>query len=106
MLRAARTLGDRLVLVLAHDAHNRKPNSVPAAVRLERLKNLRVADKVVVGRPGSFAASLRREKPDILVLGYDQILPDAETAEAVRLMGIEVVVMPWMPGKEEPACPR
>ena len=101
MLRSARVLGDRLVLVLANDVRNRKPNAVPAAVRLRRLRAMNVADKIVIGDAGSFAASLRRERPDILVLGYDQRLPDAETGRAVRELGIDVVVMPWMPGKEE-----
>jgi cytidyltransferase-like protein len=101
MLRGARVLGDRLVLVLANDVRNRKPNAVPAAVRLRRLRAMNVADKIVIGDAGSFAASLRRERPDILVLGYDQRLPDAETGRAVRELGIDVVVMPWMPGKEE-----
>ena len=107
MLRQARSLGDRLVLVLANDAHNRKSNAVPSAVRLKRLQDAGVADKVVVGAPDSFAASLRREKPQILVLGYDQRLPDEQTARAVREMGVEVVVMPWLPGKEQvqdPPC--
>lgn len=101
MLHAARSLGDRLVLVLSHDSHNHKPNAVPAKKRLTWLKSLKVADKVLVGEPDSFAKSLRREKPDILVLGYDQRLPDAETRAAVRELGIEIVQLPWYPGKDE-----
>ena len=42
--------------------------------------------------------------PDILVLGYDQRLPDAETEAAVRALGVEIVVMPWFPGKEDPGA--
>ncbi len=107
MLRQARSLGDRLVLVLSNDAHNRKPNAVPSSVRLKRLQDAGVADKVVVGAPDSFAASLRREKPRILALGYDQRLPDEQTARAVAELGVEVVVLPWLPGKEKvrnPPC--
>ena len=101
MLRWARTLGDRLVLVLAHDAHNHKANAVPAHERLRRMRDLDLADKVIVGERGSFAAVLRRERPDILVLGYDQRLPDAERAAAVRSLGVRIVTLPWSPGKEE-----
>jgi cytidyltransferase-like protein len=100
-LRLARALGDRLVVVLAHDAHNHKPNAVPSRERRRRLLDLGAADKVVVGAAGSFAESLRRERPDILALGYDQRLPDAATAAAVRELGVRVVVLPWSPGKEE-----
>jgi FAD synthetase len=98
MLQTARSLGDELVVVLSNDAHNKKPNAVPAATRLRWMKKLGVADRVIVGHPHSFAASLREVKPSILVLGYDQRLPDAETAEAVRELGVEVVKMPWVPG--------
>jgi len=101
MLRWARALGDRLVVVLAHDAHNHKPDAVPAAVRLRRMRGLGLADHVAVGAAGSFADSLRRARPDILVLGYDQRLPDPASAAAVRELGIRVVVLPWSPGKED-----
>ncbi|MDD5656290.1 MAG: adenylyltransferase/cytidyltransferase family protein [Elusimicrobia bacterium] len=101
MLRWARGLGDRLVVVLAHDAHNRKPNAVPGALRLSRLRRAAVADSARLGDKGGFAAVLRRVKPAVLALGYDQRLPDDETHAAVRELGIRVVSLPWGPGKEE-----
>lgn len=104
LLRQARALGDRLVVVLSHDAHNKKPNAVPAATRKKTLESFGVADEVVVGGPDGFAPTLRRLHPDVLVLGYDQRLPDEETARAVRELGVEVVVMPWFPGKEDPGA--
>jgi cytidyltransferase-like protein len=103
LLRQAKVLGDRLVVVLSNDAHNRKPNAVPAAERKRRLESYGVADEVVVGEADSFAESLRRVSPDVLVLGYDQKLPDPETEAAVSAMGVRVVVMPWFPGKEDRA---
>lgn len=106
MLHNARALGDRLVVVLANDAHNKKANAVPAAVRKGRLEALGIADKVVVGQPNSFAESLRRERPDVLALGYDQRLPDADTEKAVGDLGVEVVTLPWEPGKEDDASCR
>jgi glycerol-3-phosphate cytidylyltransferase-like family protein len=90
--------------VLSNDAHNKKPNAVPSALRRERLLALDVADEVIVGDADGFAATLRRVTPDVLVLGYDQRLPDAETESEVKRMGIEVVVLPWFPGKEDPAA--
>jgi cytidyltransferase-like protein len=104
LLRRARTLGDRLVVVLSNDAHNRKPNAVTAEVRRRRLQELGIADEIVVGGADGFAPTLRRLRPDVLVLGYDQRLPDAETEAAVRELGVEIVVMPWFPGKEDPAA--
>jgi len=101
LLRSARVLGDKLVVVLSNDAHNRKHNAVPAKQRKKWVEALGIADNVVIGDAGSFAQTLRRENPDILVLGYDQKLPDPETEKAVKDMGIDVIVMPWFPGKED-----
>lgn len=103
LLRQAKVLGDRLIVVLSNDAHNKKPNAVPAAERKKRLEGYGIADEVVVGDADSFAESLRRVHPDVLVLGYDQKLPDPETEKAVESLGVRVVVMPWFPGKEDRA---
>lgn len=90
--------------MLSNDAHNKKPNARPAAERRKALAAYGIADRIVVGDPDGFAATLRRESPDVLVLGYDQKLPDPETEAAVKAMGVEVVVMPWFPGKEDPGA--
>lgn len=87
--------------MLSNDAHNRKPNAVPAARRKKWIEELGVADRVVIGDAEGFADTVRREKPDVLVLGYDQRLPDPETEAVVKDMGVEVIVMPWFPGKED-----
>ena len=97
-------MGDRLVVILSNDAHNKKPNALPSAERRARLLALNVADDVLVGDADGFAATLRRVTPDILVLGYDQRLPDAETEAEVKALGVEVIVMPWFPGKEDPSA--
>ncbi|MBI5210598.1 MAG: adenylyltransferase/cytidyltransferase family protein [Elusimicrobia bacterium] len=100
MLRMARTLADELVVVLAHDAHNRKTGAVDAPTRLRWLEALGIADRVVLGRPESFARTLRRERPDVVALGYDQRFPDEETAAAAERLGASVVRLPWCVGKE------
>src|SRR3989344_3786815 len=83
LLKKSKTLGDYLVVVLANDKHDKKPNAVPA--------KLRIADKVVVGSPNSFVGVVHRFKPKIIVLGYDQKLPDGETKKAAKKMKIKVV---------------
>lgn len=91
-------------MVLSNDAHNHKPNARPALERKKRLESFHVADEIVIGDPDGFAAAVRRAAPDLLVLGYDQKLPDAETEAAIGELGVEVLVMPWFPGKEDPAA--
>ncbi len=101
MLMEAKNLGDELVVILSSDSHNKKPYAVPAQMRLKWLKDLKIANSVRVGEENSFAESLRKEKPDILALGYDQKLPDEETERLVQSLGIEIVRLPWFEGKEE-----
>ena len=103
LLRSAKVLGDKLVVVLSNDAHNHKPNAAPAEQRKKWVEALGIADKVVIGGPHGFVDTVKRENPDILVLGYDQKLPDPETEAAVAELGVRVVVMPWFPGKEDRA---
>jgi len=99
MLETARCLGDRLIVVLAHDRHNHKHNAVPAKIRRKRLLSLGIADQVVIGRPNSFARSLESAKPGILALGYDQRLPDLETKRVVKKLGTRIVSLPKYAGK-------
>ena len=102
MLSWARDLGDRLIVIVAHDEHNKKPGAVPAARRIAALRALGIADKVALGDPDGFAASVMRERPSVIALGYDQALPDEETRDLAKRLGIEVLRLPWMPGKEFP----
>ena len=87
-------------MILANDAHNRKPHAVPAKTRRKRLEALGVADEVLIGEAGSFVETLKRVSPEIIVLGFDQRLPDAATEAYVEKIGIEVVTLPWTSGDE------
>ncbi|MBI5624937.1 MAG: adenylyltransferase/cytidyltransferase family protein [Elusimicrobia bacterium] len=100
MLRLARSYGDELVVVLAHDRHNRKPGAVPGRRRLAWLRSLGVADEVRLGAPHGFAQTVRDLRPDIIALGHDQRFPDQETAAVVEALGAAVVRLPWCVGRE------
>jgi len=105
LLLRAKALGNRLVVGLSHDANNRKPYAVPAVIRRARLESLGIADEVVVGEPDRFCGTLQRIDPQIIVLGYDQRLPDEETQRIVTERGIELVRFPWFQGKEKDWIP-
>ena len=74
-LSKARELG-YLVVVLANDRNNKKPYAIPAVKRKKNLEKLEIADKVVIGHVNDFSKVVKKEKPDIVVLGYDQKLPE------------------------------
>jgi len=90
LLKKCKELG-YLVVVLAHDAHNDKPNAVKSGIRKKNLEKLGIADKVIIGHPDSFVKTVYEEKPSIIALGYDQEMPDDVTEEVLRKLKIKVV---------------
>ncbi|MBI4170525.1 MAG: adenylyltransferase/cytidyltransferase family protein [Candidatus Aenigmarchaeota archaeon] len=75
LLKKARAMGDRLVVVIANDAHNKRPYAVPAKQRKKNMEKLKIADQAVVGDPQDYFKVVKRFKPSVIVLGYDQELP-------------------------------
>ncbi len=90
LLKKAKKLG-YLVVVIANDTHNKRRYAVSAAVRKRNLQKLKIADKVVIGDPKRFSKVVNQFHPDVIVLGYDQKLPDKETKETVRKMKIKII---------------
>ena len=100
-LRAARELGDELVVIVANDATVRRMKRepvMPAAVRAEMVAALKPVDQAVVGREGNMLDIVVEEiRPHIIVLGYDQELfePKALVAKlAERGHVVQVVRLP------------
>ncbi len=91
LLKKSKSLGDFLVVVLAHGRHNKRPYAKPAKQRKKALEKLGIADKVVVGYPDNSLKTVYGEKPDIIALGYDQKLPADVTEEALERLKIKVV---------------
>lgn len=90
LLCRAKKLG-YLVVVLANDKHNKKPYAVNAGKRKATLEKLGIADKIVIGSPKSFVLVLKKYKPNVIVLGYDQKLPDKTTEEYVKKRKIKIM---------------
>lgn len=90
LLTKAEKLG-YLIVVLAHDKHNMRAYAIPAKIRKKNLEKLGIADKVVVGSPTGFVGVVKKYKPDAIVLGYDQRLPDKITEEYIEKKKIKVV---------------
>jgi FAD synthetase len=69
-LKEAKKHGDYLVVVVANDKTGKA--ALPAKLRKKMVESLGFVDKVVIGGSGDRMAVVRKEKPDIVVLGYDQ----------------------------------
>ena len=85
-LRAARELGDELVVIVANDATVRRMKREPivsAAVRAEMVASLKPVDQAIVGREGNMLDIVVEEiKPHIIALGYDQDMFESKALEA------------------------
>lgn len=75
-LKTAKKLGDKLVVVLTNDKNNKKPYALPVKERKRLLKSLNIADKILIGHFKDKTKIVKKVKPNIIVLGYDQELPD------------------------------
>ena len=60
-------------------------------IRKKNLGKLRIADKIVIGDKKGFSGVIGKFNPDTIVLGYDQKLPDKETAQIAKKMRIKIV---------------
>ncbi|MFA4820272.1 MAG: adenylyltransferase/cytidyltransferase family protein [Candidatus Aenigmatarchaeota archaeon] len=89
LLKNAKKLG-YLVVVLANDKHNKKPYAVNSRKRKAALEKLGIADKIIIGSPKSFVLVLKKYKPNVIVLGYDQKLPEG-TEDYVKKNKIKLV---------------
>lgn len=90
LLKKAKKLG-HLTVVIANDKHNRRPYAVAARKRKAQLEKLGIADKIIIGSPSGFVGMVKKHKPDMIVLGYDQKLPDTATEEYARKNKIRIV---------------
>ena len=73
----AKSLGDELVVVIAHDETVRKQKHEPVTgqdLRRRMVEGLKPVDKAVIGNPPGVPIFeiLGKIKPDLIALGYDQ----------------------------------
>lgn len=88
-LKKAKSLGDELVVVLTNDENNRKPYAKPAKERKRNLEKLDIADKIIIGDEKDRMKVVESEKPDIIVLGYDQRLPWSGPHPGCKIVRLE-----------------
>jgi FAD synthetase len=84
-LKKAKSLGDKLVVVLANDRNNTKPYAIAAKERKKNLQALGIADEVLIGHSSDFSSTIKKIKPNIIALGYDQTLPCETKIKTVRI---------------------
>lgn len=102
-LRQARSLGDQLIVVVARDSTVKNVKGEypqqDEKTRMQRVKNSEIAEKVVLGYDDDKYKVIKKYKPHIIALGYDQfvftyklnkmIIDESMNTEIVRLEAYE-----------------
>lgn len=94
-LRQAKKHGDYLLVVIARDRIVKKvKGKLPRNTERERLKTIVIsglADKVVLGHLRDMYATIKKYKPDVICLGYDQTAFVDKLEEKLLSMGMKNV---------------
>ena len=91
-LKKAKRYGDKLIVIVASDktAKKKGKNIFSAKERAEIIASLKFVDKVYIGDSEDRTKLLKRIRPDVIVLGYDQRLDD-KMLKIVRDLGCKIV---------------
>ncbi|HTP55059.1 MAG TPA: adenylyltransferase/cytidyltransferase family protein [Thermoplasmata archaeon] len=95
-LTEARKLGDELVVVVARDQTARRLKHepyVPEHIRREMVEALKPVDRAILGSTTDIYATVVAERPQIIVLGFDQPWNESEVARECALRGVPVKVV-------------
>lgn len=75
-LKKAKSLGDKLIVVVARDETIQDVKGItpkyPEKARVENVRDLRIADKVVLGYETDKYEIIEEFNPAVIALGYDQ----------------------------------
>ncbi|HEX5457683.1 MAG TPA: adenylyltransferase/cytidyltransferase family protein [Candidatus Nitrosotalea sp.] len=95
-LRAAKALGNVLVVVIATDKTAQKmKNRIPLhnmELRKDLVSSLSMVDYAIVGYEGDIFKSVEIIKPNIIALGYDQVHQEKFIIDGCKKIGISVSI--------------
>ena len=88
-LKAAKMLGDVLVVVIARTATAKKIRGErkifhDELLRRELVSSLQFVDLAIIGKEGTLYDTVEFVKPDIIALGYDQAHTEKDVSQKLR----------------------
>ncbi len=95
-LKKAKEFGDYLIVVIASNRTaclTKKYPVIDQRIRKKNLEALGIADKVVVGGEMDFMNVVRKERPNVIVLGHDQKMSEKELKKILIKEGIDCEIM-------------
>ncbi len=105
LFKQAKKFGDHLVVVIARDARVKNIKSKHSIYNekerklfLEQIKSI---DRVVLGDKKDVYKMIQKIKPNVIVLGYDQIQFTDKLAEKIKAFGLKIKVIRAKAYKEQ-----
>jgi FAD synthetase len=95
-LEKAKGFGDYLIVVVASNRTaclTKKYPVLDQEIRKKNIEKLGIADKVVIGDEVDFMNVVRKEKPNVIVLGYDQKISEKELSKMLTREKIDCRVV-------------
>ena len=96
-LNAAKALGDVLVVAIATDktaqTMKKRPPLHNQELRCELVSCLSMVDKAVIGHENDIFETVKEIKPNIIVLGYDQVHQEKFIDEACKRINLNVEIV-------------
>jgi len=96
-LNAAKALGDVLVVAIATDKTAQKMKKRPPLhsqeLRCELVSSLSMVDVAVIGHEEDIFETVKEIKPDIIVLGYDQIHQEKFIDDGCKRINLDVKIV-------------
>jgi len=96
-LKNARKLGDKLIVVVARDSTIRKFKKREPVLdeesRRKLVESLKFVDSAVLGSAGDKYRIIKKMKPDVIALGYDQKQDEDTLKRKLKEMGVKAKVV-------------
>ena len=95
-LEEAKSFGDELVVVVAHDETVKKRKHtpiMPQEMRRKIVESLKCVDKAVNGKEGDMLDIVKEIRPDIIALGYDQRFDEKKLGEQLKKEGLDIKIV-------------
>ena len=96
-LNAAKALADVLVVAIATDKTAQKMKKRPPLhnqeLRRELVSYLSMVDKAIIGHEDDIFETVKEIKPDIIVLGYDQIHQEKFIDDGCKRINLDVEIV-------------
>lgn len=96
LFKQARKYGDQLIVVVGRDARVQQLKQTPVHNEKERkyfLEQIRLIDKVLLGSKTDVYQVIKKIKPDVIVLGYDQNHFTDKLEEKIKEFGLKTKVV-------------